>query len=91
MLERENPDEEPIVVFTEKELNFLDELVQPKRRETIQPSGLSIYISKVAKFGGYLARASDPPPGNLIIRCDFLHLNDIHLGMFLAKRNVGNW
>ena len=44
----------------------------------------------MAKLGGYLARASDPPPGNLVIWRGFSRLNDIHLGMLLAKGNVGN-
>jgi hypothetical protein len=93
MLQRENTDEEPTAVFTENELNILDKLVKPKRLETSQPRSLSNYIRKMAKLGGYLARlarASDPPPGNLVIWRGFSRLNDIHLGMLLAKGNVGN-
>lgn len=90
MLQRENTDEEPAAVFTENELNILDKLVKPKVHETSQPRSLSNYIRKMAKLGGYLARASDPPPGNLVIWRGFSRLNDIHLGMLLAKGNVGN-
>ena len=90
MLHRENTDEEPIAVFTENELNIIDKLVKPKRLETSQPRSLYNYIRKMAKLGGYLARASDPPPGNLVIWPGFSRLNDIHLGMLLAKGNVGN-
>ena len=47
-------------------------------------------IKRMAKLGGYLARVSDPPPENLVIWRGFSRLNDIHLGMLLAKGNVGN-
>ena len=90
MLQRENTTEEPTAVFTENELNVLDKLLKPKRHETSQPRSLFNHIRKMAKLGGYLARASDPPPGNLVVWRGFSRLNDIHLGMLLAKRNVGN-
>jgi len=90
MLQRENTTEEPTAVFTENKLNILDKLVKPTRHETSQPRSLSNYIRKMAKLGGYLTRASDPPPGNLVIWRGFSRLNDIHLGMLLAKGNVGN-
>jgi hypothetical protein len=44
----------------------------------------------MAKLEGYLAQANDPPPGNPVIWRGFSRLNDIHLGMLLAKGNVGN-
>ncbi len=90
MLQRENTDEEPTAVFTENKLNIIDKLVKQKRHETSQPTNLSNYISKMAKLGGYLSRASDPPPGSIVIWRRFSRLNDIHLGMLLAKENVGN-
>jgi hypothetical protein len=89
MLQRENTDEEPTAVFTENELNILDKLVKLKRHEANQPRSLSNYIRKMAKLGGYLARASDPPPGNLVVWRGFSRLNDIHLGMLLAKGTCG--
>ena len=90
MLQPENTDEEPTAVFTENELNILDKLVKPKRHKTSQPRSLSNYIRKLAKLGGYPARASAPPPGNLVLWRGIARLNDIHLGMLLSKENVGN-
>ena len=90
VLQRENTDQEPTAVFTENELNILDKLVKAKILETSQPRSLSNYIRKMAKLGGYLARASDPSPGNLVIWRGFSRLNNIHLGMLLAKGNVVN-
>ena len=69
---------------------LFDKFVKPKRHEASQPRSLSNYIRKMAKLGGYLARASDPPPGNLVVWRGFSRLDDIHLGMLLAKGNVGN-
>jgi len=33
----------------------------------ITANKLSRYLIKIAQFGGYLARANDPPPGNTVI------------------------
>ncbi len=90
MLQRENTTEEPTAVFTENKLNILDKLLKLKRRENNQPRSLSDYIRKMATLGGYLPRASDPPPGKLIVWRGFSRLNNIHLGMLLAKGNVGS-
>jgi hypothetical protein len=90
MLQRENITEKTIAVFTGNELNIIDKLLKPKRHETNQPKSLSNYIRKMAKLGGCLARANDPPPGNLVIWGGFSRLNDIHLGLLLAKGKVGD-
>lgn len=47
-------------------------------------------LLKLAQLGGYLARASDPPPGNKIIWRGLTHLTDIHLGNPLAKKDASN-
>ena len=38
----------------------------PRERQTAKRDGrtLSHYLTKIARLGGYLARANDPPPGN---------------------------
>jgi hypothetical protein len=75
--------------LTPIELRLLDRLVSDK--ETV-PSGkktLSAYITKVARLGGYLARASDSPPGNTVMWRGLARLTDIVIGYELAK-DVGN-
>jgi hypothetical protein len=47
------------------------------------------YIIKIARLGGYLARTSDPPPGNTVIWRGLSRLTDIVLGLEAAKL-VGN-
>ena len=45
---------------------------------------LSVYLIKIARLGGYLARASDPPPGNTVMWRGLSRLTDITLGIELA-------
>jgi hypothetical protein len=74
-------------VFSKTERQLLDHLV-PDRR-TDKPDTLSSYIIKVARLGGYLARNSDPPPGNIVMWRGLSRLTDIVLG-FEAAEDVGN-
>jgi hypothetical protein len=48
------------------------------------------YILGLAKLGGYLGRASDPPPGNMIMWRGLSRLTDIQLGFNMAMQLVGN-
>jgi len=51
---------------------------------------LSAYIIKLARLGGYLARAHDGPPGNTVIWRGISRITDIQLGFLLGARFVGN-
>jgi hypothetical protein len=44
----------------------------------------------VAKLAGYLARAKDPPPGNVVVWRGLTRLMDIHLGFEWSRRVVGH-
>jgi hypothetical protein len=66
MLNRSRPDAAPTDAFTDLDQYLLDELVPNKQSVTPSPS-LGHYIVKLARLGGYLARAHDPPPGNTVI------------------------
>lgn len=79
----------PKLALTKMEINILDYLVEnngnhPKKNK------LSDYLIKIAKLGGYLARASDPPPGNIVMWRGLSRLTDIELGFNLAVKFVGN-
>ncbi|MGY3698965.1 MULTISPECIES: hypothetical protein [Bradyrhizobium] len=41
---------------------------------------MSHYLIKIARLGGYLARANDPPPGNLIMWRGLSRFIDIATG-----------
>ena len=51
---------------------------------------LSHYLIKIAWLGGYLARASDPPPGNTVMWRGLSRLTDIALGAMVGRELVGN-
>ena len=51
---------------------------------------LSHYLTKIAKLGGYLARANDPSPGNTVMWRGLSRLTDIDLGATIGARIVGN-
>ena len=66
MINRTAPEVSPEVAFTELELWLLDELVEDKDNEKAERT-LTAYLTKLARLGGYLARARDPLPGNTVM------------------------
>jgi hypothetical protein len=90
MLNRADPNGSADSAFTDSEIDALDRL-QPDRGTFIpQPKTLSRYLTKLAKLGGYLARRTDPPPGNTVVWRGLTRLTDIVLGIRLAREPVGN-
>lgn len=89
MLNRTSPEASPDEAFTEIDQYLLDELVPDRIREKPN-SRLGRYIVKLARLGGYLARAHDPPPGNTVIWRGLTRLTDIELGIMIGAQLVGN-
>ena len=87
MIGRSAPEAEPGLALTDREMALLDGLV-PDRGP--RPRTLALYLTKVARLGGYLARGNDPPPGNAVMWRGMSRLTDITLGSLLAARLVGN-
>jgi hypothetical protein len=73
------------LVLTDLEINLLDRVIKENKHK-----GLSGYLIKIAKLGGYLARTSDSPPGNIVMWRGMARLTDIQLGFNLAMEIVGN-
>ena len=90
MIHRSAPAAEPRMVLTDKEILLLDHLVPDQTCHGPQNRTLAVYLTKIARLGGYLARASDPPPGNLVMWRGMSRLTDITLGAALQSRLVGN-
>jgi Transposase DNA-binding len=91
MLSRTSPDAPPTVALTDKEIVLLDRLVGDAGNRKTQSGTLVFYLTKLARLGGYLARASDPPPGNTVVWRGLTRLTDIALGAELTAANyVGN-
>lgn len=84
MLHRTAPDVSPSCAFTDSELLLLRQLPRKKNTHTVKHRALSFYILQIAKLGGYLARANDPPPGNIVIWRGLARLSDIQLGSNLT-------
>ena len=91
MLSRTLPDAPPTVAFTDAEIVLLDRLVGDAGNRKTKPGALIFYLTKLARLGGYLARASDPPPGNMVVWRGLTRLTDIKLGAEIAgSHHVGN-
>jgi hypothetical protein len=71
------------------ELWLLDELVDNKPSQDPQRT-LTAYLIKLARLGGYLAHAHDPPPGNKVMWRGLSRLTDIELGATIGAQLVGN-
>ena len=76
------------LVFTPLELQLLDRL--HKHGADPPAKNLSAHIIKLARLGGYLARAHDGPSGNTVVWRGISRLTDIQLGFLLGAQIVGN-
>jgi len=90
MINRSQPEATPRVGFTKLELSLLDILVRDKAEIVKHEKSLSAYLIKLARLGGYLARAHDPPPGNKVMWRGLTRLTDIELGAIIGAQLVGN-
>jgi hypothetical protein len=88
MLNRSMPDASPTLALTEVEIALLDQLV--KDRNSPGRKTIGHYLIKIARLGGYLARANDPPPGNMVMWRGLSRLTDIALGATVGAGFVGN-
>ena len=88
MLRRVSPKGKASLAFTETEIKLLKELFPQKKKGT-KNEEISDYVLQVAKLGGYLARNSDPPPGNLVMWRGFSRLMDIQFGFSICNKNCG--
>lgn len=86
MVSRTAPQAAPTVALTQLELDLLDHISPgPANTRT-----LAWYVTRIARLGGYLARASDPPPGNIVMWRGLSKLSDMAIGYSLRCENVGN-
>jgi hypothetical protein len=90
MMNRTKMQSPPELALTTTEMYLLDELVKDKMRDRLSSPSLSFYLTKLARLGGYLARAKDPPPGNTVMWRGLSRLTDIQLGFLLGVQLVGN-
>ncbi len=90
MLNRSAAEASPALVLTGIEIRLLDHLVKDRNPKPPRRKTLSEYLIKVARLGGYLARASDPRPGNTLMWRGLSRLTDIALEATIGAQTVGN-
>jgi Transposase DNA-binding len=90
MLNRSAPDAPPNLALSNVEIALLDRLVKDKDQNSLRQKPLSHYLTKIARLGGYLGRATDPPPGNTVMWRGLSRLTDIGLGAVAGAEIVGN-
>jgi Transposase Tn5 dimerisation domain len=90
MMNRAVPGASPTLAFTALEIRLLDQLAKIKDMQRPQTKSISTYLIRIARLGGYLARAGDAAPGNAVIWRGLSRLIDIELGFALGAKLVGN-
>ena len=88
MLARVPPQAPATAALGELELQQLETMVKGAGRP-LRHKTLGSYLIKLARLGGYLARASDTPPGNMVIWLGLSRLADIQLSAAIAAQNCG--
>ena len=76
--------------MTGTEIEVLDRLVNDRGKTPLHGKTIGSYLTKIARLGGYLARATDPPPGNTVMWRGLTRLTDIELGAVIGAQIVGN-
>jgi hypothetical protein len=89
MINRVAENAKPEIVFTPLEIDLLNRL-SPRKLAKKPTAQLRDCVTQLAKLGGYLARAGDGPPGNMVIWRGMTRLTDIELGFQLGSQHVGN-
>jgi hypothetical protein len=90
MINRSAPEAPPSIVLTRTEIELLDRLVNDRGKVLPRRKTIGTYLTKIARLGGYLARATDPPPGNMVMWRGLSRLTDIELGAAIGAQIVGN-
>jgi hypothetical protein len=85
MVRRTQPQDAVTTALTADEQAALNKAVPPKDPAARHHGRLDDYITAIARLGGYLARHHDPPPGNMVLWRGLRRLEDIVIGIKIAK------
>lgn len=88
MVNRTSPKSSAAAVFTKTEMSILHHFTEDPQRTA--PQHVAHYVLALAKLGGYQARKNDGPPGNTVLWRGLTRLTDIHLGVEISQKVVGN-
>lgn len=90
MLHRLAGSAKPSLAFTPLEIAILARLAAGQRVRARRSPTIQSCLRQLARLGGTLDRACDPPPGNIVIWRGMSRLSDIALGFKLGAPLVGN-
>jgi hypothetical protein len=90
MINRSTQKAKASLAFTPLEINILNRLAPKTKPAPTRSPSLKSCLTQLACLGGYLNRAGDGPPGNLVMWRGMSRLTDIELGFQMAMENVGN-
>jgi hypothetical protein len=76
-ISRAAPEQKPSICLSKQEISVLTKIEKINGRKLLKSQGLKEFVVAIARLGGYLARNSDPPPGNIVIWRGLMRLNDI--------------
>jgi Transposase Tn5 dimerisation domain len=90
MMNRVTPDGPAELALTDLEVDLLDHFVKDNNKMAPPAKTLSHYLTKIARLGGYLNRAGDPAPGNVVMWRGLSRLTELELGTIGGVEIVGN-
>ena len=90
MINRSTEKAKASLAFTPLEIDILNRLAPEKKSALNRSPTLKTCLTQLARLGGYLDRAGDGPPGNLVMWRGMSRLTDIEIGFMMASENVGN-
>lgn len=90
MINRSTKNAKASLAFTSLETDILKRLVPERQPPSPRPPSLQSCLTQLARLGGYLNRAGDPPPGNIVIWRGMSRLTDIEIGFLMGRGEVGN-
>ena len=90
MIHRSTEKAKASLAFTPLEIDILNRLAPEKKSAPNRSPMLKTCQTQLARLGGYLDRAADGPPGNLVMWRRMSRLTDIDIGFMMVSENVGN-
>jgi hypothetical protein len=90
MISRSTQKANASLAFTPLEIDILNRITPENQPNASRSLTLKSCLTQLARLGGYLNRASDGPPGNIVMWRGMSRLTDIELGFLMATENVGN-
>jgi hypothetical protein len=76
----------PALAFTPLEIELLNQLAPDVPEGEFHSPSLNCSLTQLARLGGYVNRAGDPPPGNTVIWRGLSRLTDIEIGYLLGSK-----